>query len=152
MVWWQGALWALAGGFVVEGLEFAAVQRRYGKWPWQVDAAATGDGGAAGPLGYFLAELIRLAAGGVLGAALAGQVTAPLPALAIGAAAPVIAGHLATYVPLPPAAPSLDPAQNTSASADRPALSDNLPSVEPVPRQHPPASHLEPLPKREGTS
>jgi hypothetical protein len=104
MVWWQAALWALAGGFVVEGLEFAALQRRHRKWPWQVDAdaAEAAGGAAAGPLGYFVAEVMRLAAGGVLGAALTAQITGPLPAVAIGAAAPVIAGHLAAYVPLSP--------------------------------------------------
>lgn len=107
MAWWQAALWALAGGFVVEGLEFVALLRRHRKWPWQVDAEATGST-AAGPLGYFIAEIVRLAAGGILGAALAAQVTGPLPAVAIGAAAPVIAGHLTAYVPLPPPPPDAE--------------------------------------------
>lgn len=131
MVWWQAALWALAGGFVVEGLEFAALQRRHHKWPWQVDAEAlasnpppgdTADNtAAAGPLGYFIAELIRLAAGGLLGAAMAGQITAPLPALAIGAAAPIVAGNLGAYIPLLTGAPQ--PAPDTPATT-APALID----------------------------
>lgn len=116
MAWWQAALWALAGGFVIEGLEFSALWQRHRRWPWQVDAESTaGEGKAAGPWGYFLAELARLAAGGVLGAALAGQVTGPLPALAIGAAAPVIAGRLVAYVPLPEVAPDLAPQHRPTA-------------------------------------
>ncbi len=102
MIWWEAALWALAGGFVAEGLEFAALQRRHRKWPWQVDAEASTDESdvGSGVLGSFVGEALRLAAGCILGAALAGQVTGPLPALAIGATAPVVAGNLLTFVPL----------------------------------------------------
>jgi hypothetical protein len=106
MAWWQAALWALAGGFVLEGLEFSVLLRRHRCWPWQVDADTAG-GAAAGPLGYFLAEMVRLAVGGILGAGFAGQVTGPIPALAIGVAAPAIVGRLTTYVPLPEAPPDL---------------------------------------------
>jgi hypothetical protein len=153
MVWWQAALWALAGGFVVEGLEFAALLRRHRKWPWQVDAeaAAAVDGAAAGPLGYFLAELVRLAAGGVLGAALAGQITAPLPALAIGAAAPIIAGHLTAFVPLPPTAPqsSLVGDANASATAQTSSETGSSPAMPRQPRADPTA---ELQPERRGTT
>jgi hypothetical protein len=105
MQWWEAGLWALAGGFVVEGLEFSTVRRRHRQWPWQVDAAASesnvdSTSSAAGPLGYFIGEFIRLAAGSVLGAAMAGSVSAPLPALAVGAAAPIIAGNLASLIPM----------------------------------------------------
>jgi hypothetical protein len=156
MAWWQVALWALAGGFVVEGLEFTALQRRHRKWPWQVDAEAAETTGstAAGPLGYFLAELVRLAAGGILGAALAGQVTGPLPAVAIGAAAPIIAGHLAAYVPLPPRPAQDGPAISTIPSATAQASSDNngALSTRSAQRQRRPASSPEPLPERGGTT
>ncbi|TCO47312.1 hypothetical protein EV192_11752 [Actinocrispum wychmicini] len=136
MVWWQACLWALAGGFVAEGLEFAALQRRYRKWPWEVDAEATAPTGgtAAGPLGYFIAELIRLAVGGILGAALAGQVTAPLPALAIGATAPVVAGHLAAYLPLPSAPAPDTPPSNTAPSTNARTMSNTQPHTTKVTR------------------
>ncbi|WP_143267176.1 hypothetical protein [Amycolatopsis thailandensis] len=118
MLWWQAALWALAGGFVVEGLEFAAVLRRHRLWPWQVDPRPETDIGttAAGPLGYFIGEVVRLAVGGVLGAALSGQITDSLPALAIGAAAPAVAGNLFAFVPLPHQ-PDTSQAVNTGAGA-----------------------------------
>ncbi|WP_125783509.1 hypothetical protein [Amycolatopsis sp. WAC 01375] len=153
MMWWQAALWALAGGFVVEGLEFAALQRRYRKWPWQVDAdAAEGAGGtAAGPLGYFVAELVRLAAGGILGAALSAQVTGPLPAVAIGAAAPVIAGHLAAYVPLPPI-PSQD--GQVAGAAPPPVAHDGLDhnsaAAKPTQERRHPSPDSESLPESRG--
>jgi hypothetical protein len=153
MVWWQAALWALAGGFVVEGLEFAALQRRHRKWPWQVDAEATAvtDGTAAGPLGYFVGEVLRLAAGGVLGAALAGQVTGPLPALAIGAAAPVIAGHLAAYVPLPTVASEASPPGTMDPSSLDQVGQGNNGSL-PAHQRSLPVPMPEPLPEREGTT
>lgn len=154
MVWWQAALWALAGGFVVEGLEFAALLRRHHKWPWQVDAeaAATIGGTAAGPLGYFLAELVRLAAGGVLGAALAGQVTAPLPALAIGAAAPIIAGHLTAYIPLPPNPPQVDPIRDANRVSMAETAPESGPSpAKPAPRPPRPVPTAERPRERRGT-
>jgi hypothetical protein len=150
MAWWQAALWALAGGFVMEGLEFSALWRRHRRWPWQIDADAadTAGGGAAGPLGYFLAELARLAAGGILGAALAGQVTGPLPALAIGAAAPAIAGRLAAYVPLPEVSPELAPATSpTSGPAVRNGQAPR-PSAPQLIQQHEPESSSSPVPER----
>ncbi|WP_125726889.1 hypothetical protein [Kibdelosporangium aridum] len=152
MVWWQAALWALAGGVVVEGLEFAALQRRHHKWPWEVDAEVVrSDSTAAGPLGYFLGELVRLATGGILGAALAGQITGPLAALAIGAAAPAIAGHLGVYVPLPPAAPQANPATTIGSSPDDKACPGNNGSLPPKPDQ-PGTPASEPLPQREETA
>ncbi|MBP2321537.1 hypothetical protein JOF56_001922 [Kibdelosporangium banguiense] len=151
MVWWQAALWALAGGFVVEGLEFAALQRRHRKWPWQVDTEAT-EATGAGPLGYFLAELVRLAVGGVLGAALAGQVTGPLPALAIGAAAPIIAGHLTAYLPLPPTPHQVGPADTTSPPAAQTIPENVPPPATPAQPQPRPAPAPEPMHERGGTT
>jgi hypothetical protein len=157
MEWWQAALWALAGGVVVEGLEFAALQRRHRKWPWEVDAEASAgaDSTAAGPLGYFLGELLRLGAGGILGAALAGQVTGPLAALAIGAAAPAIAEKLVAYVPLPPTPSEASPAP---AAVPQPPAQPSLGNNGSVPtgqEQLNVSGHSvspEPLPEREGTT
>lgn len=155
MVWWQAALWALAGGFVVEGLEFAALQRRHRKWPWQVDAdAAEATGGtAAGPLGYFVAEMVRLAAGGVLGAALAAQITGPLPALAIGAAAPVIASHLAAYVPLPslPSQAEAD-AGIAPSHATHTSLDHSSAATKPAQQRRHPTPSSGSAPERRGTT
>lgn len=97
--WVQAALWGVAGGFVLEGLEFHAALRRHGRWPWKV----TGRGARVGTAGYLIAELIRLMAGGILaGAASAsGQVSGPLAALAIGVAAPVMVERLTALIPLP---------------------------------------------------
>lgn len=135
MVWWHAGLWALAGGFVVEGLEFAALQRRHRRWPWQVDAETNPAENTmgAGPAGYFIAELVRLIAGGVLGAAMASQITAPLPALALGAAAPIVAGNLAAYIPLPaPPATNIPPLgqEATSPSVEVDLVTGDLPGAD----------------------
>lgn len=140
---------------MVEGFEFTALQRRYRKWPWQVDAdAAEATGGtAAGPLGYFVAEIVRLAAGGILGAALAAQITGPLPAVAIGAAAPVIAGHLAAYVPLLPMPTHTDtdtdagPPQVTHTGLDHSSA-----AAGPAQQFHHPTPSSGPAPERKGTT
>src|SRR4051812_41851875 len=91
-------LWGMAGGFVVEGLEFYVAVRRHGSWPWKV----VGPGIKAGPRAYAVAESIRSLVGGVLAgsAAASGQVAGPLAAVAIGVAAPFIVDRLSTLVPL----------------------------------------------------
>lgn len=106
--WVHAALWGVAGGFVLEGLELWAALRRHGKWPWKV----TGRGAKAGAVGYLIAELIRLTAGGILAAAAAasGQVSGPLAALAIGVAAPMMVERLTALIPLPPSE-SISPAR-----------------------------------------
>jgi len=97
--WLQAALWGIAGGFVVEGLELQAVLKKRRKWPWHV----RGPGVRASRTAYLIAEAIRLLIGGILAAATAasGQVSTPLAALAIGVAAPVLVERLTSLLPLP---------------------------------------------------
>lgn len=80
------AIWGLAGGAVVDGLEFYKLVRRAGgTFPtlWTKKA-------------FLLAEVVRLMCGAILGYALgtAGQVEVPLGALSVGASAPLIAEKL----------------------------------------------------------
>lgn len=129
MNWLHAALWGVAGGFVLEGLEFHAVLRRHGKWPWKV----TGRGVRAGATGYVCAELIRLAVGGILAgaAAASGQVSGALAALAIGVAAPVMVERLAALVPIP---------ANTSGDLPPPESNAQPPTPAPMQAPDPPPS------------
>jgi hypothetical protein len=99
VIGWIAGVWGLFGGFAVEGLDLRTAMRRYGCWPWQVRASSQDDGRPveAGLWGYLVGELIRLVIGAGLAwaAAATGQITGPLGALAVGAAAPVIVGQLA---------------------------------------------------------
>ena len=81
----QLALWGLAGGFAVEGLELVAAIRRTRGWPWRVDGEV-----GLGP--YLLSVVLRLAISAVLAMALGanGQVSGPAGALMIGITAPLI--------------------------------------------------------------
>jgi hypothetical protein len=81
----QLALWGLAGGFVVEGLELVAAIRRTRGWPWRVH-------GEVGLAPYLVSVALRLAVSGVLAAALGanGQVSGPAGAAMIGITAPLI--------------------------------------------------------------
>jgi hypothetical protein len=101
----QAALWGLFGGFAVEGLDLITALRRRG-WPWRVEGPPE-----AGPVGYAVAELIRLIIGGGVAWAVAasGQITGPAGALAVGAAAPLIVERLTSAVPLTEPAPVLAP-------------------------------------------
>lgn len=94
----QAGLWGLAGGFVVDGLEFYTTVRRYGCLPWKVK----GPGLEAGRTAYLVAESVRMLIGGILasGAASSGQVSGPLAAIAIGVAAPLMVERLTTLIPL----------------------------------------------------
>jgi hypothetical protein len=99
----EAALWGLFGGFAVEGLELYAALRRDGRWPWKRGVQRkTGAIPEAGPMGYAIAELIRLLIGAGLASAAvtAGQITGPLGALGVGVAAPTIIGQLAKLIPL----------------------------------------------------
>lgn len=94
----QAGLWGLAGGFVVDGLEFYTAVRRYGCLPWKVK----GPGLEAGRVAYLIAESVRMLVGGILasGAASSGQVSGPLAAIAIGVAAPLMVERLTALIPL----------------------------------------------------
>lgn len=81
----QLALWGLAGGFAVEGLELVSAIRRTRGWPWRVDGEV-----GLGP--YLFSVAVRLAISAVLAVALGanGQVSGPAGALMIGITAPLI--------------------------------------------------------------
>jgi hypothetical protein len=97
MVGLDAGLWGLFGGFAVEGLELYTAWRRYGRWPWN-----SPDSSEAGPWGYAVAEVVRLLIGAGLAwaAAATGQISGPLGALGVGAAAPTIIGQMARTIPL----------------------------------------------------
>jgi len=101
MNWVYAGLWGIAGGFVIEGFELYAVLRRHGCWPWQVKDAP---GVHAGPKLYAVAETIRLVSGGLLAsaAAVSGQVSGALAAVALGVGAPVVVQRLSELIPLSP--------------------------------------------------
>ena len=89
--WLELALWGLLGGGIVDGLEFwREVRTNGGRCPEEFRTMA-----------YLVAEAIRLGVGAVLAVAfgLHGQVTAPLGALAIGVAAPLIVEKMSKQLP-----------------------------------------------------
>lgn len=108
MEWWALVLWGFAGGFAVDGIEiWKLVKANGGAWPGSISTIA-----------FSVAEIIRLSVGAFLTVAFgeAGQVSGPVGALAIGAAAPLIVEKLAqlqqpnvggppAVVPPPPAPP-----------------------------------------------
>lgn len=73
-------------------------------------------------MGYAVAELVRLVAGGVLasGTAASGLVSGPLAAIAIGVATPLMVERLTGLIPLPAAqaadSPYHEPTSHTEAS------------------------------------
>ena len=132
-------MWGLFGGFTVEGLELYNALRRNGRWPWTSPGTVRQDGkvAEAGPVGYAIAETVRLVIGAGLAwaAAATGQIAGPLGALGVGVAAPTIIGLLAKYVPLntspeSPGNPALfamippDPPGQDGAQAVRPATAE----------------------------
>lgn len=90
---WECALWGLFGGAAVEGLEWAAVMRRTGGWPWGRRRRARSP--------ILASVVIRLGVGAGLAAALgaSGPMSA-LSALGAGVAAPLIIEKLAQQVPV----------------------------------------------------
>lgn len=97
MTWIEAVLWGLFGGFAVEGLDLYGAVRRHGCWPWRVHGPRE-----VGAVGYFVAELFRLAIGSGLAWALAesGQITTAVGAVAVGVAAPLIVERLTRAIPL----------------------------------------------------
>jgi hypothetical protein len=91
---WQYAIWGVAGGLAVEGLEFQAAIRRMGDWPWRNPEEP-----APGPMGA--AVLIRVLAGALLAPAMAsaGQIAGAFGALWVGIAAPLLIEQLAKQAP-----------------------------------------------------
>ena len=85
-----GALWGLAGALVVEALELAAqIRRNKGRFPWV--------GRKLWP--SLLAVGLRLAASGMLAAAMSDQFIGRWPAFCVGAAAPIVVSRVMEYVP-----------------------------------------------------
>ncbi|MEY9895226.1 hypothetical protein ABIA31_008915 [Catenulispora sp. MAP5-51] len=109
-------LWGLFGGFAVEGLEFYSLLRRDGRWPWQPpkDNSAL-DPAEVGLRGYLVGEIIRLLIGAGLAwaAASTGQISGPLGALGVGAAAPTIVGQLTKSIALTTAPSAPQPIDRT---------------------------------------
>ena len=85
MTGWQAALWGAFGGLAVEALEFGAVIRRTGRWPWRMK-------GEPSASIFAVSVLIRVGVGFGLAAAAAetNQIAGPIAAIAIGVAAPLI--------------------------------------------------------------
>jgi hypothetical protein len=89
--------WGLFGAFAVEGMDLYDAVRRHRRWPWH---DAGGSSAEATAVQYAIAELIRLMIGWGLAIASVGtgQVSGPLGAIAVGAAAPVIISRWAKGV------------------------------------------------------
>jgi hypothetical protein len=95
---WEGALWGALGGAVVEAYDFVAVARATRRWPWldptepysdkpPNEMTRTEKWSAFGV--WFVATIIRIAAGGAVAAAASGQITGELAAFGLGAAGPL---------------------------------------------------------------
>lgn len=93
MVGVVAGVWGLFGGFAVSGLELQALLRRRGCWPWQ---AREGQPPEISLTAYLAGEIIRMLVGAGLAwaAAATGQISGPLGAVGIGAAAPFILDQL----------------------------------------------------------
>jgi hypothetical protein len=90
MVGFVAGIWGLFGGFAIAGLDLKSSLQRRKCWPWQADEGSTDPEISAAA--YFTGEIIRmiLGAGLAWAAAATGQVSGPLGAVGIGAAAPLI--------------------------------------------------------------
>jgi hypothetical protein len=121
MVGVVAGIWGLFGGFAVAGLDLHASLRRRGCWPWQ---ARKGDPDPEiSPAAYLTGEIIRMIIGAGLAwaAAATGQISGPLGAVGIGAAAPFVINQFSAAVPLKritPAAASGRAADAVEHSAD----------------------------------
>ena len=93
MVGAVAGVWGLFGGFAVSGLELQALLRSRGRWPWQ---SAKGEPPEISRSAYLTGEIVRLLVGAGLAwaAAATGQISGPLGAVGIGAAAPFILDQL----------------------------------------------------------
>jgi len=92
---WLYAAWGAFGGFAIEAVQFRGAIRRTGKWPWKIKGEPD-----AGP--FVVSVVIRVAVGFglALAAALAGQVSGPLGAIAVGVAAPLFIEQMVHRVPV----------------------------------------------------
>jgi hypothetical protein len=110
MVGVVAGFWGLFGGFAVAGLDLQALLRRRGCWPWQArEGCPTAE---ISLTAYLAGEIVRMVIGAGLAwaAAATGQISGPLGAVGIGAAAPFILDQLSRSVPLgSPASGALSP-------------------------------------------
>lgn len=89
--WGKFAFWGMAGGIAVLGLEFwTSVRALDGHLPERCKR-----------IPYWVGEAVRVAIGGILAVALGGasQVTAPLGALTVGVATPLVIARLTESLP-----------------------------------------------------
>jgi hypothetical protein len=95
MTWWEYVLWGAFGGLAVEAIEFYGAIRRLKDLPWKTK-------GESPPLALAVSVVIRVGVGlGLtLAAGLAGLVSGPIGAIAIGVAAPLLIEQMAKQVPL----------------------------------------------------
>ncbi len=115
-------LWGLFGGFAVEGLELRTSLLRRGCWPWQ--SPNDGSDPEISAAAYLTGEIIRLIIGAGLAwaAASTGQISGPLGAVGIGAAAPMILDQFSRIGQQPLAARALNPGQQ-GESGENPGIS-----------------------------
>jgi hypothetical protein len=132
-----GGLRGLFGGFAVAGLELYTELRRYGRWPWkQQPYPGTGKVPEAGPVGYAIAEAVRLFIGAGLAwaAPATGQIAGPLGAPGVGVAAPTIIAQLAKAIPLtasPEPCGNPDSPSRIPSSPQRVHREPDLPAIQP---------------------
>ena len=100
---WLYALWGAFGGLAVEAIQFYGAIKRTGDWPWKIK----GEPGP-GPLAVSVVIRVGVGFGLAFAAALTGQVSGPLGAIAVGVAAPLLLEQMAKRVPVD-AEPSVEP-------------------------------------------
>jgi len=95
MTWWGYALWGAFGGLAVEAVEFYGAIRRVNGWPWRMK-------GEPPPLPLAFSVMIRVGVGLglVLAAGLAGKISTPFEAIAVGVAAPLLIEQMTKRVRL----------------------------------------------------
>jgi len=89
VTWYAFLLWGAFGGLLVEGLDFAAILRRRGTWPWTGRKTVR-----AAP--YLTGMAIRMGLGGGLatGIGLSQQINTPMASITVGVATPLIVARL----------------------------------------------------------
>ncbi|GGM88069.1 hypothetical protein GCM10007977_107510 [Dactylosporangium sucinum] len=110
---WEAAMWGIAGGFVVDALQFAASLVRTGRFPWQPtptdrerNVPGTEGHAADSRKVHLVAVIIRMTVSGIVTAALAHRLPDSSLALAVGITAPILVGRIvrmARVVDRPPA-------------------------------------------------
>ncbi|GII85990.1 hypothetical protein Ssi03_39800 [Sphaerisporangium siamense] len=156
---WAAALWGLAGGLCVEGLELYARIRRDRKWSWKRPIPQ-------GRAAYLTSVAIRAGVGAVLAAAATEgrQISGAFAALALGLAAPLVVekvtrlvvhslANSGTLLNAPaPTSPSPSSAGRSSRSSSAAAASRPAMPAPGVPEPSPPADGNAGVSPRAGSS